>query len=399
MALNELNETTALSWWDLDVGDLPKALEERAKLVLGDVARKAADKNSGVVWVSELIHWLRSTIVAHWWSAHGVHARSHVSSHSDTWHATAHSTSWATSDGLVLRSCGGDTHWTVATVNTLHLGECTLLVALVGETNESIATGHAGDWVGHNLGGLAGWEARLEEANEDVLVDLWAKVADEDGVLWTAIVATISKTSTGSPVKLEWAAGVWDHSAVERECFGCSFWRGKINEAVAGVARKLVADHLDVNLLAHTEPHTAHEVLIDPWLELTHPEGSLGVGSASWVALSWLHSTLTLEWLLSLSSLWSLRDWHALHWLSLLLLRLLGKAIVRCLVEVGLGWALLKGWEVRHPCGETVDVEESQRLKEQDAEGKLTADAVNAGHRFPEFACFAEEKLQSLERQ
>ena len=35
--------------------------------------------------------------------------------------------------------------------------------------------------------------------------------------------------------------------------------------------RELVADHLDVDGLAHVVPNAAHEVLVDPRLELTHP--------------------------------------------------------------------------------------------------------------------------------
>jgi hypothetical protein len=39
MALDELNEATALSRWDFDIRDLAKTLEERAELILGYVAR------------------------------------------------------------------------------------------------------------------------------------------------------------------------------------------------------------------------------------------------------------------------------------------------------------------------------------------------------------------------
>ena len=191
VALDELNETTALSWWDLDVGDLAKALEKRAQLILSDVAGKTSNKDGGVVWVGELVHWLRSTIVAHWWGAHGVHARSHVSSHAAAWHATAHSANWAAAARLVLWGSGGDTHWAVAAVDALHLGKSALLVALIGEANKSVAAGHAGDWVGHNLGRLARWEARLEEGDENVLVDLWAEIANKDGELWATVITVI----------------------------------------------------------------------------------------------------------------------------------------------------------------------------------------------------------------
>lgn len=36
--------------------------------------------------------------------------------------------------------------------------------------------------------------------------------------------------------------------------------------------RELVADHLDVDGLAHVIPDAADKVLVDPGLELTHPE-------------------------------------------------------------------------------------------------------------------------------
>ena len=38
VALNKLDESTALAWWNLNVGNLAEALEERSELVLGDVA-------------------------------------------------------------------------------------------------------------------------------------------------------------------------------------------------------------------------------------------------------------------------------------------------------------------------------------------------------------------------
>lgn len=156
VALDELYETASLSWWNLDVGDLPKALEEAAELVLGDVARKTSDEDSGVVWVGELVHWLRSTVVTDGlWSGHAEHAWSHVSTHWATWHATTHGTSWSTTSRLVLWSGGRDAHWAVAAVNTLHLGEGALLVTLIGEANKAVATRHAGDWVGHDLGRFA----------------------------------------------------------------------------------------------------------------------------------------------------------------------------------------------------------------------------------------------------
>jgi hypothetical protein len=37
---------------------------------------------------------------------------------------------------------------------------------------------------------------------------------------------------------------------------------------------ELVADHLDIDLLAHAVPQAADEVLVNPWLELAHPNDS-----------------------------------------------------------------------------------------------------------------------------
>lgn len=50
--------------------------------------------------------------------------------------------------------------------------------------------------------------------------------------------------------------------------------------------RELVADHLDVDGLAHVVPDAAHKVLVDPGLELTHPascqlcHGAVGLSQA-----------------------------------------------------------------------------------------------------------------------
>lgn len=179
VALNELNEAAALSRRDLDVSDLAESLEERAELILGDIARESTDEDSCVVRVSELVHRLRSTVESHGRSAHwGVHA-------SGTRHAHA---SGNNTRALVLGSGGGNAHGTVAAVDTLHLGQSTLLVVLVGEANETIATRHAADGIGHDLGGLAGRESVLEQGNKDVFVDFRAEITNKDGVLGTTVV-------------------------------------------------------------------------------------------------------------------------------------------------------------------------------------------------------------------
>ena len=54
--MDKLDEAAALSRRDLDVGDFAKALKERAKLVFGNIARKASNEDSRVVGVGELIH-------------------------------------------------------------------------------------------------------------------------------------------------------------------------------------------------------------------------------------------------------------------------------------------------------------------------------------------------------
>ena len=89
---------------------------------------------------------------------------------------------------LVLRRRGGDAHRSVAAVNTLHLGKGTLLVGLVGEADEAVATGKSGNGVGHDLCGLARRETLLEDADQNVLVDLGTKVANEDGEFWTTVI-------------------------------------------------------------------------------------------------------------------------------------------------------------------------------------------------------------------
>lgn len=182
VALDELDETTSLSGGNLDVGDFAEALEEGAELILGDVAGEATNEHSGVVRVGELVHGLRSTVEGHGRATHG---RVHASGAGHT-----HSSAVAANTGtLVLGGRSGDAHGAVAAVDTLHLGESALLVVLVGETNESVATGHAGNGVGHDLGGLARGEAALEERNKDIFVNLRAEITNEDGVLGTTVIA------------------------------------------------------------------------------------------------------------------------------------------------------------------------------------------------------------------
>jgi hypothetical protein len=185
VALDELDETAALARGDLDIGDFSESLEERAELILSHVARKATNKDGGVVGVGELVHGLGSAVEAHRGTTHrGVHA-------GGAGHA-AHVGS-ANTGTLVLGGSGGDAHGAVAAVDTLHLGESALLVVLVGEADETVATGHAGNGVGHDLGGLARGEAALEEGDKNVFVNLRAEITNEDGVLGATVIAAGKK--------------------------------------------------------------------------------------------------------------------------------------------------------------------------------------------------------------
>lgn len=132
---------------------------------------------------------------------------------------------WATgcSTALVLGGGGRDAHGSVSTVDALHLGESALLLTLIGEANEAIATGETADWIGHNLGRLARWELALEKRVEDIFVDLGSQVADEDRELRsTLITAAIGETSTGGPIELEWAIGVIYGLSVQLQSFSSS---------------------------------------------------------------------------------------------------------------------------------------------------------------------------------
>jgi len=272
VALNELDETAALTGRNLDVCDLAKALEERAELIFGNVTAKTTNENGGIVGVGELVHWLRSTVETKRRSTHAVHAN-----------GTARHATHGSRTGVLVLVLGGssaDAHGSVTAVNALHLGKGTLLVCLIGEADETITARKAADRVRHYLGRLAAGEAVLEDADENVLVDLGAEITNEDGVLGaTVVAAAVSKTTTRGPVELEGAVRVGDKSAVELESLGSSVGGFKVDEAVSSITGEFVADHLDVDLVAHAEPDTSDEVLVDPRLELTHPQSGLGLAA------------------------------------------------------------------------------------------------------------------------
>jgi len=77
----------------------------------------------------------------------------------------------------------------------LHLGESSLLVRLIGKANEAVTSRHGRNGICHDFGGLAGRETSLEERNQDVFIDLGAKITNEDRVFWTTIITTTTVSS------------------------------------------------------------------------------------------------------------------------------------------------------------------------------------------------------------
>lgn len=221
MAVYELDETAALTGRDLDIGDFSEALEEGTEFILGDVSGQTTDKDSGVVRVGELVHLgggLHSSVaLVRIKRTRLLHAPSHTRLHARVaHHGTAVTAVTAVVVGVVvvgativtiksakegengvlgypplLRRSSADTHRAVTTVNTLHLHKSALLITLVGETNKSVAAGLASGSVGHDLGALAGREARLEQGNQNVLGNFGAKITNEDREFRAAVVASM----------------------------------------------------------------------------------------------------------------------------------------------------------------------------------------------------------------
>lgn len=111
----------------------------------------------------------------------------------------------------LLRRSSADPHGSVTAIDTLHLLKSTLLVTLLGEANEAVSAGLASVGVGHDLGRLARREASLEERHQNVLGDLWAKVANEDGELGAAVVA-VSKEIRQIDVGIRRGGGKVQHT-------------------------------------------------------------------------------------------------------------------------------------------------------------------------------------------
>lgn len=237
MALDKLNETTAFARWNLDIGNFPETLEERTQLILGDIARQASNENGSVVWVGELVHGLRALLLSivrhrrssHWWVTHWSPRHGHVG-------PATHRQS------LVLGSCSGDAHGPIAAVNALHLGESTLLIALVGEANETVAAGHARKRIGHDLCRLARRETALEEGDQDVFVNFGAQIADEDGVLGTTVVASISKATASRPVELERTGRVRHGLTTELKSLGSGLGGREVDKTITSVAATMSSE-------------------------------------------------------------------------------------------------------------------------------------------------------------
>jgi hypothetical protein len=190
---------------------------------------------------------------------------------------------------LVLGGRSRDSHRSVSAVDTLHLGQGALLLLFAAKPHESITARHSSDWIRHDFGRLARLELVLKQSQEDKLVDVRTEVADEYGILRTPVItAAIGESTSRCPVELEGSANVGDCRSVELKSFGSFIWRLEVNETIASIAPKklafssrvlmagspseLVANHLDINLMTHSEPQSSDEVLVNPGLKLAHPD-------------------------------------------------------------------------------------------------------------------------------
>lgn len=285
MAVNKLDETAALAGGDLDVGDFTEALEERSELILGDVARQPTNKDGGVVGVSELVHLSGRVVTTIWEPALHGSSSPHGLLRNAAHHGTASVVSVAGTESLitaVLGRSGRDSHRSVTAVNTLHLNQSSLLVVLVGESNETIASALARHGVRHDLCGLARGESSLEQRNQDIFVDLGTKIANEDAVLRATVVTSVDKSTARGPVKLELTRAVGHRGSIKAQCLGRSIGGGEFDKTVTGITRVLVTDHLDIDSLTSSRKEdTLDEVLVHPRLELAHPEGRLRLVDAA----------------------------------------------------------------------------------------------------------------------
>jgi len=196
MAMDELHEATTLAGRDLDVGNFAKSLEEGAELVLSNVSGEAADEDGGVVGVSELVHGL------HWVECSTLAVKGRGSPHGARMAGNGRHDlvgPLPVSTAVLVRArlgggCG-NAHGTVAAVDTLHLDECALLIRFIAEANKPVTAGLTSHGVGHDLCRLARREARLEKGDQYKLVDLWAEVTNENGILGAAVVTAVNQAT------------------------------------------------------------------------------------------------------------------------------------------------------------------------------------------------------------
>jgi hypothetical protein len=136
-----------------------------------------------------------------------------------------------------------------------------LLIGLVGKANETITSWHARDGICHDLGGFAWWKTSLEQWDQDVLIDLGAKIANKDRVFRATVITamfvslcikhaarikveeyepgfwpSISESTTGCPIKLERSGCIGDHWTIKRKSLCGGGRRSKVDEAVTSVA-------------------------------------------------------------------------------------------------------------------------------------------------------------------
>lgn len=71
---------------------------------------------------------------------------------------------------------------------------------------------------------------------QDVLVDFWAEIANENGELRSSVItAAIGKAATGSPIKFERAVRVWNWLTIKLKGLGGCCSGLEVDEAIASV--------------------------------------------------------------------------------------------------------------------------------------------------------------------
>lgn len=81
----------------------------------------------------------------------------------------------------VLGGCNRDAHETRATILTLHFNHGALLLQLIREPNKPIATRKTRHRIRYNLGGTARGVMLRKRLKKQIIIDLWSKVANENG--------------------------------------------------------------------------------------------------------------------------------------------------------------------------------------------------------------------------